>query len=295
MALRLNPDLAECVTLAHDLGHPPFGHVGERALHDRMRDHGGFRHNAQGLRIVDVLEESYPDRPGLNLCWETRVCLLKGKAPDGFPVADDLPAQSIPYLEGQIVDLCDRVAYVSHDMEDALRSGLLKWETFAALALPRRALESLYERYPSLREEGTPGTSRLLRKQTVAATISILWRDIVQATAATVAASESLTGPDDVRRAGRTIAAHSQPMRDELAELLRVLRERFYRHPEVLRATGEAADRMTLLFDALVRSPDRLPERFARRIDEVGLERTVCDYVSGMTDSYVEEMARDLP
>ncbi|HMQ22281.1 MAG TPA: dNTP triphosphohydrolase, partial [Planctomycetota bacterium] len=155
-SLGLNADLAESVALAHDLGHPPFGHVGERVLHARMAEFGGFRHNAQGLRIVDDLEESYADRNGLNLCRETRLCMLKARMPIGFPRAPDFPEKATPFLEGQLVDLCDRIAYVCHDFDDALHSRLVPWESFATLELPTLAYDALLRRFPSLRDEGSP-------------------------------------------------------------------------------------------------------------------------------------------
>lgn len=292
LALGLNSDLAETVALAHDLGHPPFGHVGERALHRRMREHGGFRHNAQGLRIVDCLEASYAGRTGLNLCWETRVSLLKSKIPPDFPIANDLPRTTTPYLEGQVVDLCDRIAYVSHDMDDAIRSGLVAWEAFADLELPARSLATILRRYPQLADGGSPDSSRLLRVQTVSAMISILVQDIVHATDERMERARDLRSPEAVREQRAQIAAHSRECRLELTRLVDVLRERFWQHPDVLYATGEATERMSRLFEHILQDPDLLPGRFRQRIDGDGLERTVCDYVSGMTDRYVDQQTK---
>ncbi len=294
LSLELNGDVAEAVALAHDLGHPPFGHVGERALHERMREHGGFRHNAQGLRIVDELADAYPNRSGLNLCWETRLCLLKSKVPDGFPIAGDLPRTGVPFLEGQLVDLCDRAAYVSHDVDDAIRAGLVSWTAFAGLALPGRAFEDVLRRYPTLQGEGDPDSSRLLRRQTVSTMLSMLVRDIVLATDAKIDTARSLTCAEDVRRAGSYLACHTQATQTELAELLKVLRESFYRHKAVLARMDAAAAEMSRLFERFVTRPEAMPPRFQARIADAGLERTVCDYVSGMTDRYVARLAEEL-
>ncbi|MCA8971209.1 MAG: dNTP triphosphohydrolase [Planctomycetes bacterium] len=291
--LGLNPDVAEGVALAHDLGHPPFGHVGERALHARMSEFGGFRHNAQGLRIVDDLEESYADRNGLNLCRETRLCMLKARMPIGFPRATDLPETATPFLEGQIVDLCDRIAYVCHDFDDALHSGLVPWRTFAATELPSVALDSLVQRFPALREEGPPDRSGLIRRQITSAMISMLVRDLVLSTSSYIDEHPSLRSPHDVVDHGH-VACQGESMRLALAELLRVLRQHFYRHEAVLSTMHARAADLERLFDALVSKPDMLPSRFRRRVAVHGLERTVCDYVSGMTDPYATETAKRL-
>lgn len=292
-SLGLNADLAESVALAHDLGHPPFGHVGERVLHARMAEFGGFRHNAQGLRIVDDLEESYADRNGLNLCRETRLCMLKARMPIGFPRAPDLPEKATPFLEGQLVDLCDRIAYVCHDFDDALHSRLVPWESFATLELPTLAYDALLRRFPSLRDEGSPEESGLIRRQITSAMISLLVRDLVLTTSRFIEEHRELRSPQDVVAFGQ-VACQGHAMRSALADLLRVLRQDFYRHESVLHTMGTRAADLDLIFDALVRRPEALPRRFARRVEAHGLERTICDYISGMTDPYATETARRL-
>ena len=292
MSLGLNADVAESVALAHDLGHPPYGHVGERSLHERMKGFGGFRHNAQGLRILDELEDSYPGGAGLNLCWETRICLIKSKIPHEFPIARDLPGSSTPFLEGQIVDLCDRAAYVCHDLDDALRSDLIAWSDVAQLELPERALAQVRRRYPSL--EGNPGTSRVARRLTISTMTSILVRDLVLATSRAIDERHDLQNAEAVRAAEVRLATHGHDERDALAELLRTLRQGFYRHPQVLSSMHEAADGLARLFEHFARTPDELPEHFAARLETEGLERTVCDYVAGMTDRFVERRLAEL-
>lgn len=292
ISLGLNSDLAESVALAHDLGHPPFGHIGERALHARMIEFGGFRHNAQGLRIVDELELSYAGRHGLNLCRETRLCMLKSRMPDGFPRADDLPVKTTPYLEGQLVDLCDRVAYVCHDFDDALRSGLVPWRAFRDLALPVEALENVLRRYPSLQDEASPDESGLLRRQLASAMVSLLVRDLVLATDAYIEQHPELRSPDDVREHTSSVAQQGEQKRSALAELLRALRTHFYRHERVLETMQARAADLVRLFDHVCKNPTRMTPRFQDRVEEHGLERTACDYVSGMTDRFATECVR---
>ncbi len=287
-SLGLNSDIAEAVALAHDLGHPPLGHAGERTLHARMQDHGGFQHNAQGLRVLDSLEETYAGRDGLNLCRETRLCLLKSRIPEGFPIADDLPRRTTPYLEGQLVDLCDRAAYLCHDMDDAMRSGLVDWEAFAALALPKEALARVRQRSPSLASDTTPSTSRTIRRETVGAMVTVLVRDLVVATDSVLENAHELREPNDVSATPSYLATHSTLRRTQISELLATLRQDLYRHPEVLRTMEQASEGIDALFDRFTANPTAMPDRFERRIYREGLERTVCDYIAGMTDRYVE-------
>jgi len=290
LTLGLNSDLAEAVALAHDLGHPPFGHAGERTLDELVKGHGGFRHNAQGLRIIDLLEERFPKRVGLNLCYETRIGLLKGRVPEGFPLADDLPRKTTPYLEGQIVDLCDRAAYVSHDMEDAIRSGCCTFDDFAGLDLPAEALAQAEREVSSL--DAGDATEVILMRRTVSCMISILIHDIVNTTDERITDELQPREPEAARKLGWYLAAHSKQRSQQLLALLGVLSDRFYKNADVLASIDEATAKLERLFEQFLHSPERLPNRFRKRIDEDGLERTVCDYVSGMTDRFVETLAQ---
>ncbi len=289
-SLGLNGDLAETVALAHDLGHPPFGHVGERVLDRLVKEHGGFKHNAQGLRILDALEQRFPEELGLNLCWETRICMLKSRVPDAFPLAEDLPRQTTPYLEGQVVDLCDRAAYLSHDLEDALRSGLCRWEDFAELALPKEAEERARQR---LREQGESSPSeRLLRGRTIGALVNILVLDLALATDAALEARHELRGPEDARAVGAYLATHSEERARDAAELHKNLDKLFYKNETVLESIAVSTKRMTVLFERLCKDPGRMPERFQERIHREGLERTICDYIAGMTDRFLDRIGQ---
>ncbi|HHI78880.1 MAG TPA: dNTP triphosphohydrolase [Planctomycetes bacterium] len=285
LSLGLNPDLAETVALAHDIGHPPFGHVGERVLQELMKDQGGFRHNAQGLRIVDLLEERMEGEVGLNLSYETRVCLLKSKIPEGFPIAEDLPREGPPFLEGMVVDLCDRVAYVSHDLEDALRSGLVDWEVFAELALPREAMEHAKARLHW--DQGT-STPHLLRRRTVSSLVAILIRDLVVSSDRLLQEAHRLRSPEEARLESKQLIAHSSQRSKEILELLKTLNEHFYQHSQVLQAIHLWSNRIAEIYKAYIQGEKKLPPRFQSMAPRWGKARVVCDYIAGMTDRFLE-------
>lgn len=263
-ALRCNDDLAEAIALAHDLGHPPFGHVGERALDAAMQDHGGFRHNAQGARIVDYLEDRYGHGHGLNLTLAVRRSLLKGRIPDGFPLsADLLPKAEVP-LEAHLVDTCDRIAYLSHDLDDGLRAGLFAEAEAAELRLWREAAEA---------------AGSTTRQRVVSEVTSILIHDLVESVDDTI--TQATPGGAVPR------VQHSARRQVDTQELLEFLRQRFYRSPRVLAVMDDGADRIRRLFERLVREPGTLPPGALARITRDGVERTVCDHIAGMTDRYL--------
>ncbi len=263
-ALRCNDDLAEAVALAHDLGHPPFGHVGEEALHEAMHAHGGFRHNAQGARIVDYLEDRYGHGHGLNLTRAVRTSLLKGRIPDGFPVSPDLmPKGSMP-IEAHLVDLCDKIAYLSHDLDDGLRAGLFREEEAAGLRLWQLA------------RAAAGGDNR---QRIVSEVASLLIHDLVETIDAAIADAPSGSAPPRVQ--------HSSAMTVMAQELLEFLRLRFYKSPRVLTVMNDGAARIRKLFSALLADQVSMPESARARIPRDGLHRTVCDYIAGMTDRYL--------
>ena len=265
-ALRCNDDLAEAIALAHDLGHPPFGHVGEEALHEAMRDHGGFRHNAQGARTVDYLEDRYGHGLGLNLTLSVRKSLLKGRVPDGFPLSPDLVTTGTPMvpIEAHLVDQCDKIAYLSHDLDDGLRAGLFGESEAATLRLWRDARRSC----------GSDNRQRIVSEIT-----SLLIHDLV-ATADEALASAPAGGDAPRIRHSDTVLVQAQ-------ELPAFLRERFYHAPSVLAVMQNGAARIRRLFDKLRGDPSQLPERARGRIARDGVERTICDHIAGMTDRYL--------
>jgi dGTPase len=264
IALRLNADLAEAIALAHDLGHPPFGHVGEEALDELMGAHGGFRHNAQGSRIVDLLEDRYGHGLGLNLTMLSRRSLLKGHLPASFPLAADLLPKQPPPLEAHVVDLCDKIAYLGHDLDDGLRAGLFTAADASALRLWQQAQRSA-------------GSG--LRHRIVSETLSLLIHDLVDAT------DRALTARQAGGEAPRI--AHSGAFTVMANELLEFLRERFYRSERVLAVMRDGAARIRRCFEQLVGAPGDLPAPQRERIERDGLQRVVCDYIAGMTDRFL--------
>lgn len=268
-ALHLNPDLAEAVALAHDLGHPPFGHMGEERLNHLMTGHGGFRHNAQGARIVDVLEDRYGHGFGLNLTLATRCSLLKGKIPEGFPLSDDLLDEPrvrrrhrLP-IEALIVDRCDKIAYLCHDLDDGMRAGMVRRDEARELTLWQQARD----------RTGTDDPSRVLSEM-----ISILIHDLVAETDQALARADADAPPRAEQ--GSACAAAT-------AEMLEFLRANFYRAERVMVAMRQGCDRIEATFDALRAEPAGLPERHRERLEHEPLERILCDYIAGMTDRFL--------
>jgi dGTPase len=282
--LRLNEELAEAIVLAHDLGHTPFGHAGERVLSELMQDHGGFDHNRQSLRIVDLLEERYPAFRGLNLTEETREGILKHGCHWEHPLPVPPPSAQ-PSLEAQVADHADEIAYTNHDLDDGLRSGLLSLEALEEVSLwrevRRRACESL----------GGVG-ERVRRAQTIRALINELVTDLAQASAGRIEAA-AVDSVDAVRRQPGRLVGFSPGLAPRLVALKRFLMERMYHHPHVLRMSAPAVDVIGDLFESFRRDPTRLPEQARARIALDGEARAIADYIAGMTDRFAfEEHAR---
>jgi dGTPase len=263
LALRLNPDLAEAVALAHDLGHPPFGHVGEECLDELMQGEGGFRHNAQGVRIVDTIEDRNGDGYGLNLTLLVRQSLLKGVIPEGFPLSSDLLPRQEPPLEAQLVDKCDKIAYLCHDLDDALRAGLVREEEAAELRLWQLAAEHV----------GGEARQRIVSEM-----VAALFQDLVAASDTELAEAATRTRP----RLGQC-----KEMQVLGNELLAFLRERFYRSERILAEMQRGREQMIELFRHFLAKPDEIPAKATARIKRDGLKRVVCDYMAGMTDRFL--------
>ena len=286
-ALGLNEDLAEAIALAHDLGHPPIGHPGEDTLHRLMTGHGGFEHNAQSLRIVELIESNYPDFPGLNLSFEVIEGLRKHRTfyespPSG---AADAGRYTCPSLEAQIANLADQITYNSHDLDDALDSDLIADGQLATLSLWSDVRREVCKRYPQLegRELCTSIIRRLIDRQV---------EDVIATSAARIEASGVRT-VEDVRRQPVPLIAFSEQLLTDSREMRRFLFANVYYHPTVAGANQRACRRLEDVFDAYLRAPERLGQAAAARIETEGLHRTVCDYLSGMTDRYLlDEHAR---
>ncbi|MFW6155363.1 MAG: deoxyguanosinetriphosphate triphosphohydrolase [Planctomycetota bacterium] len=277
-ALRLNEDLAEAVALAHDLGHPPFGHAGEEVLDALMADHGHFEHNRQSLRVVDYLEHPYPAFRGLNLATVVRECLAKHTTRYDLPVADAFdPARRAP-LEGQLVDLCDEIAYTSADVDDALQARWITREGLADLELWRLAWDAARQGDPDARPIHT-------QIRATKGVLALLADDVVATTGRRLDAAAP-ADPDAVRDAPQAMVTCSAPIRAALDALQAFMFREVYLHPANRRASDEGRRLIADLFGRFTAEPDTLPDRYARRIDTDGLHRVACDYIAGMTDRF---------
>jgi dGTPase len=279
-ALGLNEDLAEAIALAHDLGHTPFGHGGEETLDRLMKDHGGFDHNGQSLRVVEVLEESYPQQPGLNLSHEVLEGLRKHDRTLSHPALGTHPS---PSLEAQIANVADEIAYYGHDLEDGLASGLLPEKDLESLELWREASEKAFSESSGLLASAGPRTHR---KFIIRCLINREVEDLVS-TSREAIRSSAVSTVDDVRRHPVKLIGYSPELKSRNAELRRHLYANFYHHPEVQGTNETACRQMESVYADLVNNPAHLGSRSLTRLERDGLHRVVADYVAGMTDSYL--------
>ena len=279
-ALNLNEDLTEAVALAHDLGHTPFGHSGEEALGDLMRDHGGFEHNRHGVRIIDYLEHPYPQFRGLNLTYEVRECMAKHATRYDHPAVEGFDP-GLPPLEGQVVEVADSIAYDSHDLDDALAMGLITTADLEDLAIFRQAAADFAK---PLAQLSTDQRIRRIAKLLIDLEVT----DAIQTSERRI--RESAVGSlDDVRRAGRRLISISEGLEPKARELERFSMERIYRHYRVARMTTKAKRFLAMIFEAYRSNPDQLPPVYSRRAAEEGLERSIADYIAGMTDRFAQD------
>ena len=294
--LGLDEDLVEAIALAHDLGHTPFGHAGQDALHDCMHAHGGFEHNLQSLRVVDQLEARYPDFDGLNLCFETREGILKHcsrrdalalEAVQPGGVARRFLDGSQPSLEAQLCNLADQIAYNAHDIDDGVRSGLLTLDALCALPLVRRYRDESLAQHPQLAAQ--PG--RRLLFDTIRRMLSAQVHDVIDATAAALATTLPAEADADSARRGPRLLQFSAAMFADSAALKRFLFGALYRHPQVTRTTDVARTVVHELFAAYLAAPQEMPAEHAAQPDR---HRAVADYVAGMTDRFASREHRRL-
>lgn len=282
-ALALNEDLAEAIALAHDLGHPPFGHSGEETLDELMRDHGGFDHNAQSLRIVDVIESRYPKFAGLNLSHEVREGLQKHAR---FYRSEKNGAQNPqPSLEAQLANLADEITYYSHDLDDGLDFHLLAPEQLGELTVWRESQEEVQRHFPALKGPA-------LHAYVIRCMIDRQVADVIQTSAARIQRAK-VDGADAARAHAQPLIAYSKPLLRGNQQLRRFLYKNLYYHPRVSGANQRACELLRDVFSAYLKDPKLLGKATAQRVKKDGLHRTVCDYVSGMTDRYLlDEHAR---
>ena len=280
--LGLNEDLAEAVALAHDLGHTPFGHAGEEALDRLMREHGGFEHNLQGLRVVDLLESRYSSFPGLNLSYEVRESFVRHHTVHDAPTTpEEFRSGDGALLEVQATIVADEIAYDNHDIDDGLYSGILNEEQLLDLALWRKAVETAGKDYRAL-------DPHLRRAEGVRRLINLLVTDVLDNTRRNLAELNIKT-LEDVRACKRQIICPSPEILPLKEELERYLSERFYKHYRVLRMAEKCKRFLTEMFLTYIDDPRILPPKHQQRIDSEGVERAVADYIAGMTDRYAEQ------
>lgn len=287
-ALQLDEDLAEAISLAHDLGHTPFGHAGQDALDECMREHGGFEHNLQSLRTVDLLEERYAAFDGLNLCFETREGIVKhcslANARQLGDVGERFLKRTQPSLEAQICNLADEIAYNNHDVDDGLRAGLISLEDLEDVSLFARHVAEVRRLYPDL------GGRRLIH-ETVRRMINTLVCDLIETTAGQLACHRPRS-PDDVRSAP-PLVAFSDDVFAAQRGMKRFLRTRLYQHYQVLRMASKARRIVSDLFAAFTAEPRLLPPQYQVAADGEQVRR-VADYIAGMTDRYAIKEHRRL-
>ncbi|MEB2284085.1 MAG: deoxyguanosinetriphosphate triphosphohydrolase [Polyangiaceae bacterium UTPRO1] len=285
--LGLNEDLGEAVALSHDLGHTPFGHAGERVLDKLMEPYGGFEHNAQSLRIVDLLEERYPGFPGLNLSWEVREGIVKHSSEYDRPLVRQFAPEVQPVLEAQIVDFADEIAYNSHDIDDGLKSGMLEERDLASATLWTEAREAV-------RREHGDASESIQRYQTVRRIIDRLVTDMIAAILERIA-EHGIRTLADVRACPVRLAGLSPVVAEHNRELKGVLLDRLYRHHRVTRMTVKAQRVMTALFQTYMEEPQQMPPHVYQRIDvDDPKPRVVADYIAGMTDRFAFDEYRKL-
>jgi dGTPase len=283
-ALSLNEDLAEAIALAHDLGHSPFGHSGEEMLAECMREHGGFDHNRQSARVVELLENAYPNFPGLNLTYEVREGLRKHETVYDPPDAGG-EKYHCPSLEAQIANLADEITYYSHDLDDAVDFEILTAAQLEENTVWQRSQRAVLARHPNVREPE-------LHKLIIRDIIDVQVQDVVTMSARSIV-DAGVQSADDVRKQPASLIRYSDELQEANRGLRKFLYQNVYYHPRVAEVNQQACEMLRRVFEAYVVEPERLGEAATKRIEAEGLHRTVCDYIAGMTDRYLlEEHAR---
>ncbi|HSM58713.1 MAG TPA: deoxyguanosinetriphosphate triphosphohydrolase [Candidatus Sulfomarinibacteraceae bacterium] len=275
--LGVNVDLTEAICLAHDLGHPPFGHAGEDALNAMMQGHGGFNHNTQSYRVVTELEHRYDNFRGLNLTYETREGMIKHETEYDKSDATDYEPDRRASLEAQIANFADEMAYNAHDLDDGLRANLFTPDELEELEIWRDFKEEIGW-------NGQPFTE-LVRREVVRELIGAFVMDVVNTTSQTLD-ENGIDSPEAVQLFDRNIVSYSPEMARKVRELKDFLYENMYRHSRLIRMQVKAERFVSELFQLYVQEPMMLPEKTQRRLDTLPRERVVCDYIAGMTDRY---------
>ncbi len=280
-ALCLNEDLSEAIALAHDLGHTPFGHSGEDALRILMKHHGGFEHNIQGLRVVDILEKRYSQFSGLNLSWEVRESIAKHKILSDDPNVIKFDLNKQPLLEAKIVDIADSIAYDNHDIDDSLKAGLITESGLEEVELWRYAKEKVEEQYNNL-------TKDMENIQTIKYIIDMEVTDLITNTQLMIEKMKIET-TDDVQNCKERLVSFSPEIAKKKLKLQEFLQQNAYNHYRVVRMADKAKRFVEELFNAFIQNPMQLPPEYQKWIEEAGLYQGVCDYIAGMTDRFAQD------
>ena len=279
--LCLNEDLSEAIALAHDLGHTPFGHSGEDALRILMKDHGGFEHNVQGLRVVDVLEKRYSQFAGLNLSWEVRESIAKHNILSDDPNVKQFDLSRQPLLEAKIVDIADSIAYDNHDIDDSLKARLITESGLEEVELWRYAKEKVKEQYSNLSKD-------MENTHTIKYLIDMEVTDLIEHTQLMINKMKIKT-TDDVQKSKERLVSFSPEISKRKLELQEFLQENAYSHYRVVRMADKAKRFVEELFKTFVENPMQLPPEYQKWIEEAGLYQGVCDYIAGMTDRFAQD------
>jgi dGTPase len=278
-ALRLNVDLVEAIALAHDLGHTPFGHSGEEALDELMHQFGGFNHNLQGLRVVDLLEERYPEFPGLNLSWEVREGIVKhSSAFDHSVCIEELAPHESATLETQVVDIADEIAYDNHDLDDGITSGLIKEPELNKIPLWKDIEKEVAQKYNNLTEEKK---KYLIIRSLINAQVT----DLIQETTDQLK-NLNIKSAEEIKKLNKKVVLFSKEMLTLRMPLRKFLMDNLYKHYRVIRMSTKAKRFIKELFKVYVDKPEQIPPDKRKRLNDDGAFRVVCDYIAGMTDRF---------
>ncbi len=285
-SLGLNEDLVEALALVHDVGHPAFGHSGEQILDEMMKDHGGFEHNHQGLRIVEVLEKKYPDFDGINLSWEVREGIIKHNCEYAKTIGHKYDPEKAPLLEVQVVNLADEIAYNSHDLDDGLSSGLFTIQDLGHL-------DTWIEVEKAIRKQRSDLSERLLAHAVVRGIIDSQVRDVLNQTQNNLR-KHNIRSIEDVHAATEPLVSFSPDVADKNLKLKKYLYENLYTHHQVEIMNQKGLRIIRELFELFVSNPRLLDPDTNKRLETTSLERVVCDYIAGMTDRYAFDQYRKL-
>jgi dGTPase len=282
--LNLNEALTEAICLAHDLGHPPFGHTGEKVLNELTADFGGFEHNRQTMHVVDFLERPYPDFNGLNLLYETRLGLSKHFSPYDTSTNETFPEKNCS-LEGQVASVADRIAYNCHDLEDGMRARVIETEQLNGIEIYTEGRLQI--------QADTIDDYVIRRTRTAKAIINILVGDCIETSRCTLSEA-NIKNLDDVYSADESLITLSHKYNEQLCTLEKFLFENLYTHDSV-KAETKVRDWLDVLFDKLCKEPQNMPKFFRDLAESQSLQRCVCDYIAGMTDRYCLTKVESLP